>query len=211
MDSAYLGMITLWAPNFAPQGWHFCDGTLMPINQYQALYSLLGTQYGGDGINTFGLPDLRSRVPVGAYSSGSNIPLTHYALGQTAGAESTTLNSNQLPPHVHANTVAGAASAVSVNIAIPAVKGVDADTVKPGPTVNLGKEPQSSGQAQPIYSSAATTDTTLEPFAASGTTTPVVTINNAVAGNGAPFDNRQPLLAINFIICVSNGLYPPRN
>jgi len=94
MAEPFLGEISPVAFNFAPQGWAFCNGQLLPINQNQALFSLLGTTYGGDGVNTFALPDLRGRVIV---SSSPNYPL-----GSTGGVEAVTLNVNQIPSHSHA-------------------------------------------------------------------------------------------------------------
>jgi microcystin-dependent protein len=92
MDN-YVGEIKSFAGDFAPDGWAFCHGQLLPINDNQALYDLLGTAYGGDGITTFGLPDLRSRVPVQRND--------HYPLGVKSGAESVTLLPGQLPSHTH--------------------------------------------------------------------------------------------------------------
>lgn len=93
MADPFLGEIRQFSFPFAPRGWAFCDGALLPINQNQALYSLLGTQFGGNGINTFGLPDLRGRVPVHV---GNNI-----TLGMSEGAETHTLTMNELPAHSH--------------------------------------------------------------------------------------------------------------
>jgi microcystin-dependent protein len=83
---------------FAPQGWALCNGQLLPIDQNQALFSLLGTTYGGDGRTTFALPDLQSRVPVG---QGQSPGLSSYAEGQAGGAETVTLAATQLPGHTH--------------------------------------------------------------------------------------------------------------
>ena len=94
----YLGSLLLVPYNFAPAGWALCEGQLLPIAQYTALFSLLGTTYGGDGITTFALPDLRGRVPI---SSGQGVGLQNYNLGQTGGAENATLGVNQLPSHNH--------------------------------------------------------------------------------------------------------------
>jgi microcystin-dependent protein len=94
MADPFLGEISPVAFPFAPKGWALCDGQLMQIQQNQALFSLLGTTYGGDGIRTFALPDLRGRVSV---HSGPNYPL-----GATGGVEGVTLNSNQIPAHSHA-------------------------------------------------------------------------------------------------------------
>lgn len=108
MDN-FLGSLLLVPYNFAPAGWALCDGQLLSIAQYTALFSLLGTTYGGDGVTTFALPDLRGRVPI---SSGQGAGLQNYSLGQTGGAESATLEVNQLPSHNHyVETVAGPATA----------------------------------------------------------------------------------------------------
>lgn len=90
MDEDMIATIKLFAGNFAPLGWFFCDGSLLPISQYQALYSLLGTIYGGDGRTTFGLPDLRGRVPMG---TGQGQGLTPHNLGQKSGTETNVLTS----------------------------------------------------------------------------------------------------------------------
>lgn len=93
-----LGTIILFAGNFAPRGWAFCHGQLVSIAQHTALFSILGTTYGGNGQTTFALPDLRGRVPVGP---GQAPGLSNYSLGQVGGAESVTLLSSQMPPHTH--------------------------------------------------------------------------------------------------------------
>lgn len=95
----FLGQIQPMAFNFAPRGWAECDGQLLAVSQYNALFALLGTIYGGDGRTTFGLPDLRSRVPVhfGVSQTGEQFPL-----GERYGTETVTLNQNQLPIHNHA-------------------------------------------------------------------------------------------------------------
>jgi len=104
----FLGSLLLVPFNFAPAGWALCNGQLLPISQYTALFALIGNTYGGDGVATFALPDLRGRVPTGA---GQGPGLQNYALGQSGGAESTTLGVNQLPSHNHAvNTVSSAAT-----------------------------------------------------------------------------------------------------
>jgi len=94
----FLGSLLLVPYNFAPQGWLLCQGQLLPISQYTALFSLLGTTYGGDGRSTFGLPDLRGRVPI---SAGQGPGLQDYVLGQVGGTETATLSVNQLPAHNH--------------------------------------------------------------------------------------------------------------
>ena len=93
-----IGEIRLFAGNFAPRGWALCDGQLLAINQRQALFSILGTMYGGDGRTTFGLPDLRGRVPVHA---GEGPGLTKRSLGQKGGAETHVLTVHEMPSHAH--------------------------------------------------------------------------------------------------------------
>lgn len=94
----FLGEIILFAGNFAPRGWAFCEGQLLPINANQALFSILGTTYGGDGRTTFALPDLRGRAPI---SSGTGPGLSTHQLGQKGGTESNSLTVNQMPSHNH--------------------------------------------------------------------------------------------------------------
>ena len=106
MSEAYLGEVRMFAGNFAPVGWALCDGSLLPIAQNEALYSLIGTIYGGDGVSTFALPDLRGRAPL--HKSGT------YPIGSKGGVESVTLTSTQMAAHSHAamaSTAAGTASA----------------------------------------------------------------------------------------------------
>jgi microcystin-dependent protein len=98
MDEPYLGEIRPWSVPFAPKNWAFCQGQTLPVAQNQALFSLLGTTFGGDGQTTFKLPDLRSRVPVG---SGQPVGGTNYVQGQVGGVESVTLTTSQMPAHSH--------------------------------------------------------------------------------------------------------------
>jgi microcystin-dependent protein len=93
MSSPFIGEIRLFAGNFAPAGWAFCNGALIPISENDALFNLIGTTYGGDGQNTFALPDLQSRIPVHAGPG--------FALGQSGGVESVTLTTSQIPAHSH--------------------------------------------------------------------------------------------------------------
>ncbi|MCR9121898.1 MAG: tail fiber protein [Phyllobacteriaceae bacterium] len=111
MSEPFVGEIRMFAGNFAPRGWAFCDGQLLAVSQNDALFSLLGTIYGGDGRTTFGLPDLRGRIPIHA---GQGPGLSQRRLGAKAGAENVTLTVNQLPSHTHtynaSTTLAGANS-----------------------------------------------------------------------------------------------------
>ena len=98
MSEPFVGEVRMFAGNFAPRGWAFCDGQLLAVSQNDALFSLLGTIYGGDGRTTFGLPDLRGRTPIHA---GSGPGLSPRRLGAKAGTENETLTVNQLPSHRH--------------------------------------------------------------------------------------------------------------
>lgn len=114
MAEPFLGQIAVFPFNFAPTGWALCNGQLLPINQNQALFALLGTTYGGDGVSTFALPDLRGRVPVhfGQSPVGSN-----YTQGQVGGEQAHTLIGSELPMHTHAPVVG---SSNDANAASPA-------------------------------------------------------------------------------------------
>lgn len=98
MSEPFVGEVRMFAGNFAPRGWAFCDGQLLAVSQNDALFSLLGTIYGGDGRTTFGLPDLRGRLPIHA---GSGPGLSPRQLGSRGGAEQVTLTTNQMPSHSH--------------------------------------------------------------------------------------------------------------
>ncbi len=97
MSEPFLAEVRIVGFNFAPRGWAFCDGQILPINQNQSLYSLLGTTYGGDGRTSFALPDLRGRTPIHVGSSNGS---THL-LGQKGGEETHTLNAAEMPQHKH--------------------------------------------------------------------------------------------------------------
>src|SRR5437764_3978391 len=94
MAQPYVGEIRMFAGNFAPAGWMFCEGQLLPISEYETLFQLIGTTYGGDGQSTFALPDLRGRVPL-HFGNG-------FVLAETGGAEEITLTTSQIPVHTHA-------------------------------------------------------------------------------------------------------------
>lgn len=164
MTVPFIGEIRLFAGNFAPVGWAFCEGQLLPINQYDTLFVLIGTIYGGDGQTTFALPDLRGRVPL-HYGSGTTI-------GEKFGLESVALTSAQMPGHSH-TALAGTASQVS-----------------PGSAV--------FGQASdPLYAPAPPT-VGMDPGAL------------GIAGGSQPHENRQPYLALNFII-ATEGIFPSQS
>ena len=99
MSDPYIGEIRMFGGNFAPAGWAFCDGQLMPISENETLFNLIGTTYGGDGQATFALPNLQSRVPIHAGTGPTGI---NYILGEMLGEESVTLTVNQIHIHTHA-------------------------------------------------------------------------------------------------------------
>jgi microcystin-dependent protein len=121
-DTPYVGEIAMVGFNFAPVGWFLCNGQTLPISAYQALFAVIGTTYGGNGIQTFALPDLRGRVPI---DQGQGSGLSEYPIGQRAGTENATLVTGNLPSHTHplmGNTKTG-------------------DESVPGPSVVLGPSP----------------------------------------------------------------------
>jgi microcystin-dependent protein len=152
MSDPYVGQIALVAFNFAPQGWAFCDGSLLSISENDVLFVLLGTTYGGDGQTTFGLPDLRGRVPIhqGTLAGGGA-----YTLGQQGGASSVTLSSGQMAAHTHAvASLSGAGTATTANgnyfaSSASEVYGVPGSYVAMGSTVSPMGGSQSHDNMQP--------------------------------------------------------------
>lgn len=172
MSEPFLAEIVLFAGNFAPRGWAFCQGQILSIAQNTALFSLLGTTYGGDGQTTFALPDLRGRVPVGT-GQGPGLPAID--LGEVSGEPTHTLIITEMPAHNHAaQTVINAASGAG-NSAGPA-----------------GNYPAASSTRDAIYSNA--TDATMNANAGQ------VTIG--AAGGSQPHNNMQPFLGLNYIIAI---------
>jgi microcystin-dependent protein len=149
----FLGQIQLFAFGWAPQGWALCDGRLLAISSNTALFSLLGTTYGGDGRTTFALPDLRGRVPLG---QGQGPGLSNYDLGEVGGSESVTVTTQQLPSHNHG--VKGSASATSKSPAglVPAFDSAAAAYGAPDGTQMAADMTQNTGNGQPVP--------TLQPF-----------------------------------------------
>ncbi len=177
----YIGMIKLFAGNFAPLDWAYCNGQLVSIQQYSALYSLLGTTYGGNGTTTFGLPDLRGRTPI---CFGQGTGTSNYPQGTTGGVETVTLTALQLPAHTHALSAATADG----NAALP-------DTGLLAASTGTGAGGDSfTGN---LYQTGTPTLTNASP--------------NTIgyAGGNQPHDNRPPFMALNYIICL-NGPYPSR-
>ena len=194
MAEPYIAAIVLFAGNFAPRGWAFCAGQIMPIAQNTALFSLLGTTFGGDGQVTFALPDLRGRVPVG---TGQGPGLSNIDLGQEAGTETKTLLITNMPLHSHS-----ASPNLKATVHAVSVPGNKQDAVgnvfakeAAGVTATYSNVPPPSGQPYPLKMS----DDTVT---MSGFTDP--------AGGGQPFDLHTPYLGINYIIAVE-GIFPSRN
>ena len=116
MADPYVGEIRMFGGNFAPVGWAFCAGQLVPISEFETLFTLIGTTYGGDGQETFGLPDLQGRSPV---HMGTGPDGTNYVIGERSGAETVTLTTQQMPVHSHpmlGSTQVGGSSAASGNV-----------------------------------------------------------------------------------------------
>jgi microcystin-dependent protein len=148
MAQPYVGEIRMFGGNFAPAGWMFCEGQLLPISENETLFNLIGTTYGGDGQSTFALPDLRGRLPIHNGTGGGGT----YQLAQTGGAEEVTLTVQQIPIHSHAlvaSTTTGNqnAPANQVLAASPSVKMYIEDT--PDATLNAANSVTPVGGSQP--------------------------------------------------------------
>lgn len=212
-----LGQIILWPLAWIPQGWALCDGSLLNVVQNQALFSLLGATYGGDGRTNFALPDLRSRVPMGAHNVGAVASKEGAATAPVTGAASAnlTIGVANLPAHTHTATFSTSTGSSSVDIAIP-VNNATGDNNVPGTGLVLGKGTAGANPAK-VYSSVAA-NATLKPFSVS---VPAAggTVANANTGGGQPLpvslnmtgtvSTLQPSLSLNYIIAVQ-GIYPMR-
>lgn len=184
-----LAQIIMFGGNFAPRSWALCHGQLLPINSNQALFSLLGTIYGGDGRTTFALPDLRGRVPIGP---GRGPGLSDRREGAKSGAETVTLSTAQIPGHNH--TLAGTSSlAGQVTLGVNE-DGQDATDPSSGTFTEVNI--YSSGAPDGAYSHVSTNLT------AGGTT--------GNTGGSRDHYNMQPWLAVNYIICTQ-GIFPSRS
>ncbi len=167
-----IATIMMFGGNFAPRNWAFCAGQLIPISQNTALFSLLGTNYGGDGRVTFGLPDLQGRVPIGA---GDGPGLSSYVLGEVGGAETQTMTTAQMAAHTHT------AGAVSIPLSTTAASLSDANGhILATPTADT-------------YATAGTT-----PSVNYGGFSATV----GIQGGSQPFSIMQPYECVNFVICM---------
>jgi microcystin-dependent protein len=180
MSEPYVGQILAVGFSFAPVNWAPCDGRLLSIGEYTTLYTVIGTTYGGDGVTTFALPDLRGRVPVDV---GQRSGLSNYVLGQAGGSEQVSLSPQTMPQHTHplfANSAAGTAAMPLSSLVLATEGGAGAVSI-------------------PVYNADAPAD--LQALAPSSI---------LPAGGSAPHENRQPFLAINYIIALE-GIFPSQN
>ncbi len=182
MAEAFLGEIRMVGFNFAPVGWALCNGQTLAISQNTALFSLLGTQFGGNGVSTFNLPDLRSRVPV---HQGAGLGLSTYVMGEATGTENVTLLATQMPLHNHTVGVSNAAGSLT------------------DPTNNILAQCNTATGHQPPNTNVPNFVNT----AATGTLAPATI---SYAGSSQPHQNIQPVLCVNFIIALQ-GIFPSRS
>lgn len=183
----YLGEIRIFAGRYAPAGWEICSGQLISVNDNQALFALLGTIWGGNGTTTFGLPDLRGRLPICQGAGGTG--LTPRAIGLTGGASTVQLTMDQCPSHTHLLMASNQA----------------ADTATMSTGVGLATTAKSATSMTTRYA-----DSTQ---AAPNAPVPVNMDEQSItAANGGsqPHNNLMPYQALNYIICVSSGLFPER-
>lgn len=180
MSEAFTGEIRLFAGNYAPDNWHICDGSLLSISTYQALFALIATTYGGDGVNTFGLPDLRGRVPIHQNPT--------YPLASKSGAEIAVVTEANMPAHNHSFS----AITDQASLAAPTSTAFLASTSG----VMEGPRPLNLYQTQTTATSIATT-VQLSPNAVSS------------EGGSQAHPNMMPTLALTYMICL-NGIFPPQ-
>lgn len=196
MTEMYMGQIIFAAFQFAPPNYANCLGQIVSISQNSALFSLLGTTYGGDGSTTFQLPHAGGRALLG---QGQSPGVGHnYQMGEIAGSESATLNSSQMPMHVHGVTGA-------VQLQAIANAGADNSLSEPGNNTQFGTiyDTGGSGGTPAIYVPAGTSGTPVNLGGAS------FAGNTTVAGGNQPFSMMQPYLVVNALI-VTQGIYPSR-
>ncbi|MEX6688794.1 tail fiber protein [Danxiaibacter flavus] len=196
--------IRCFAANFAPKTWALCNGQTLAIAQNQALFALLGTVYGGDGIQTFSLPDFRSRIPVGTGTG----PVGTFVLGQKAGEEFHTLLATEMPAHNHPIAITAGTGQATANITL---NGTDTAGTLAVPGGNLLGADDGNGNVT-IYASGTSTVAAMAAGSVtiSNITAPTVGITLANAGGNLPHSNIQPVLGMNYIICMQ-GLFPSRN
>lgn len=209
-----LGMVMQWALPWAPKGWHLCDGTILTIQQNPALYSLIGTAYGGDGKTTFALPDFRGRIPIGRgidpNFGGS------YGWGTKGGEDKVTLNVTNLPAHTHGTTLTPQNLSFSGALNVAKAQATTPIPVPPSTKTYLAGAASTSfdGAGNPLVLSnfipAQDSNMVTLTNAVSVTTTPTaLSPTIGTAGAGGAHTNMQPYLVVNYII-ATQGLYPYR-
>lgn len=194
---SYLGEIILVPYNFVPRGWAACNGQLLSIAQNQALFSLLGTTYGGNGVSNFALPNLGGRFALGVNNS--------FQLGQAAGSQSTTLTINNLPAHNHVIAPQNVNAAVSLT---PQASSLGGSTSDPTNAVWANANDTSTGSLYDTFTQGTTQLVNMKPT--SGTAQVAIPQQTtSVAGLSQPFDITNPYLALYYIISLE-GIYPSR-
>lgn len=223
MSDPYMGEIRMVGFNYAPDGWALCQGQLVAVSQNNALFSLLGTTFGGDGRQTFGLPDLQGRSPVGV---GNGAGLSPIGWGQKSGVENTTLTQSQLPAHIHPGQFAGQPSPVNGNVTTTVTVDVGTNTtpamVPPaaGATTYLSATTAKVGLSNvtfnglytgtaPDSSKATLGGVTATSSPGSMAVTPAGAVTVGPAGGSMPLSVRNPCVGINFVIALQ-GVYPVR-
>ncbi|WP_268123615.1 phage tail protein [Roseivirga pacifica] len=194
-----LASIGIFAGNFAPRGWAYCNGQLMSIAQNTALFSLVGTTYGGDGRTTFGLPDLRGRVPI---HSGTGPGLSTYRLGQRGGVERVNLSILEIPQHNHAAAMTGGLSAIP-EYSTDAASNEEPATNDVPAASNFG-----SGISGTQVKSFGSDTNTVQGAPISVTGNGAVTVG--LTGGSQAHTNIQPFLAVHYVIALV-GVFPSRN
>lgn len=194
-----IGEVRMFAGNFAPRNWSFCQGQLLAISSNTALFSILGTTYGGDGRTTFALPDLRGRVPIGP---GTGPGLSPHQIGQKGGVENVTLNVTEIPSHTH--TAQGTAD-LPVEIKTNSAEG---STPNPGNNyLAQSVKPAGRDQTEPVNTYSESEDGTL---LKGGTASGTLQVQVGNTGGNQSHTNMQPYLGIHYIICMQ-GIFPSRN
>ena len=198
-----LASVMIFAGNFAPRGWAFCDGQLLPISQWSALFSLLGTTYGGDGRTTFALPDLRGRVPIGPRQGPG---LSNYILGQMSGQELVHLNVLEIPSHDHTATATQPAGGVASGV----INAGGAGTTN-NPAGKFLGQPENVGPVEvKSYTDAGGTAMASGSVEVDLSGLPAPSVQVFPTGGSRGHNNMQPYLPINYIIAME-GYFPSRN
>lgn len=182
MSECFLGEIRIFAGPYVPQDWAACDGTSLSLSQNQALFALIATTYGGNGVTTFNLPDYRGRTPIG---QGQGTGLSNRVLGQSGGTEAVTLTQDNTPAHSHsfyASTVAATSSTAAGNLFAQ----------NTGASVNGPYTADTAGTIGQLY------------------TTFIQNTLGSMGGGALPHANMMPFIALGYIIAM-NGMYPSRN